>query len=34
MEHLQWFANYFNAEKQKVVHKLHDEEQIAIAQSA
>ncbi|CAD6186019.1 unnamed protein product [Caenorhabditis auriculariae] len=32
-EHLEWFANYFNAEKQKVVEKLHEQEQIA-AQNA
>ncbi|CAB3403274.1 unnamed protein product [Caenorhabditis bovis] len=32
-DHLQWFADYFNEEKQKLVHKLHEQEQIA-AQNA
>ncbi|CAL2037063.1 unnamed protein product [Caenorhabditis brenneri] len=32
-EHLKWFADYFNTEKQKLVHKLHEQEQIA-AQNA
>uniref|UniRef100_A0A8R1EFK3 Small ribosomal subunit protein mS31 n=1 Tax=Caenorhabditis japonica TaxID=281687 RepID=A0A8R1EFK3_CAEJA len=32
-EHLTWFADYFNTEKQKLVHKLHEQEQIA-AQNA
>ncbi|CAI5446520.1 unnamed protein product [Caenorhabditis angaria] len=33
-EHLQWFANYFNEEKQKLVHKLHEQEQIAAQNAA
>ncbi|EFP09613.1 hypothetical protein CRE_25457 [Caenorhabditis remanei] len=32
-EHLKWFADYFNTEKQKLVHKLHEQEQVA-AQNA
>ncbi|CAI4230426.1 unnamed protein product [Auanema sp. JU1783] len=33
IEHLKWFANYFSKEKQELVHKLHEQEQIA-AQNA
>ncbi|VDM59711.1 unnamed protein product [Angiostrongylus costaricensis] len=29
MEHLQWFANFFNKEKQALIEKLHQEEQLA-----
>ncbi|KAK6020780.1 hypothetical protein OSTOST_13559 [Ostertagia ostertagi] len=33
MDHLKWFANFFNEEKQKLIKKLHEEEQLAAQQS-
>ncbi|KAK5979652.1 hypothetical protein GCK32_009791 [Trichostrongylus colubriformis] len=33
MDHLKWFANFFNEEKQKLIKKLHEEEQQAALQA-
>ncbi|KAJ1346779.1 hypothetical protein KIN20_001679 [Parelaphostrongylus tenuis] len=33
MEHLHWFANFFNKEKQALIEKLHQEEQLAAQNS-
>ncbi|PIO69503.1 hypothetical protein TELCIR_08668, partial [Teladorsagia circumcincta] len=33
MDHLKWFANFFNEEKQKLIKKLHEEEQLAAQQA-
>lgn len=33
MDHLKWFAKFFNAEKQALIAKLHEEEQQAAQNS-
>ncbi|WKY02492.1 hypothetical protein Q1695_016064 [Nippostrongylus brasiliensis] len=33
MEHLTWFANFFNAEKQELIKNLHEQEQLAAQNS-